>query len=70
MKIEKRVGPFAAFTLFEWVLVGGLVAALAIVTLHATGVIQAYEHGIQIGYVFVDWHYLVNADARTEISEV
>ena len=33
-----------------------------------TDFVQPYEHGIQVGYVFIDWHYLVNADARTELG--
>lgn len=58
----------SGLTRAEWVLVWGSMALFVVLLMAGSGIVQPYESGVQIGYVFVDWHYVTNPSARAEID--
>lgn len=59
---------YKGLTRTEWVFVAIAVVIAAVIVMGSLGWIQPYGHGIQLGYVFIDWHYLVDEGARAELG--
>ena len=57
----------SGLTRYEAVFVVLALGLFAVLALAGSGFIQPYDNGVQVGYVFIDWHYLVNSDARVEL---